>query len=94
MLEEMMDDEDEVREMNLSSRPLREERRRQREIERIERGRERCAPAALFWFQNWFRQVPGMQVACARPRKQRSVVGCEGSVAGSSVQPTPRWWAH
>ena len=47
MLEEMMDDEDEVREMNLSSRPLREERRRQREIERIERGRERCAPAAL-----------------------------------------------
>ena len=38
-----MDDEDEVREMNLSSRPLREERRRQREIERIERGRERCA---------------------------------------------------
>ncbi len=47
MLEEMMDDEDEVREMNLSSRPLREERRRQREIERIERGRERCAQAAL-----------------------------------------------
>jgi hypothetical protein len=42
MLEEMMDDEDEVREMNLSSRPLREERRRQREIDRIERGRERC----------------------------------------------------
>ncbi|KAK9843496.1 hypothetical protein WJX81_005929, partial [Elliptochloris bilobata] len=41
MLEEMMDDEDEVREMNLSSRPMREERRRQREIERIERGRER-----------------------------------------------------
>ena len=43
MLEEMMDDEDEVREMNLSSRPVREERRREREIERIERGRERCA---------------------------------------------------
>ena len=38
-----MDDEDEVREMNLSSRPVREERRREREIERIERGRERCA---------------------------------------------------
>lgn len=36
-----MDDEDEVREMNLSSRPLRVERRRQRERERIERDVER-----------------------------------------------------
>eukprot|EP00884_Botryococcus_braunii_P004085 jgi/Botrbrau1/13678/Bobra.0378s0009.2 len=42
MLEELIDDEDEIRDMNLSSRPLREERRRQRERERIERGRERC----------------------------------------------------
>ncbi len=47
MLEEMMDDEDEVREMNLSSRPVREERRRQREIDRIERGRERCILSSL-----------------------------------------------
>ena len=44
MLEELMDDEDEVREMNLSSRPEREERRRLRERERLERGAERCAP--------------------------------------------------
>ena len=38
MLEEIMDDEDEVRDINLSSRPLREERRRARERERLERG--------------------------------------------------------
>jgi hypothetical protein len=41
MLEELMDDEDELREMNLSSRPRREERRRQRERERLERELER-----------------------------------------------------
>ncbi len=41
MLEELMDDEDEVREMNLTSRPEREERRRLRERERLERGMER-----------------------------------------------------
>ncbi|CAK0763203.1 hypothetical protein CVIRNUC_003034 [Coccomyxa viridis] len=41
MLEELMDDEDEVRDMNLSSRPSREERRRVREREKIERGMER-----------------------------------------------------
>ena len=32
-----MDDDDEVREMNLSSRPAREEKRRARERERLER---------------------------------------------------------
>lgn len=37
MLEELMDDEDELREMNLLSRPRREERRRLRERERLER---------------------------------------------------------
>ncbi|GAX82223.1 hypothetical protein CEUSTIGMA_g9651.t1 [Chlamydomonas eustigma] len=42
MLEELMDDEDELREMNLSSRPRREERRRQRERERLERELERA----------------------------------------------------
>lgn len=36
-----MDDEDEVRELNLSSRPKREEKRRQRERERLEREMER-----------------------------------------------------
>ncbi len=41
-----MDDEDEVRDMNLSSRPSREERRRVREREKIERGMERWG--ALF----------------------------------------------
>jgi magnesium transporter len=40
ILEDLMDDEDELREMNLSSRPRREERRRQRERERLERERE------------------------------------------------------
>lgn len=37
LLEEVMDDEDELRELNLSSRPRREERRRQRERDRLER---------------------------------------------------------
>jgi hypothetical protein len=37
VLEEIMDDDDEVREMNLSSRPAREEKRRARERERLER---------------------------------------------------------
>lgn len=42
MLEELMDDDDEVCKMNLTSRPKREERRRLRERERLERGMERC----------------------------------------------------
>jgi hypothetical protein len=41
MLEELMDDEGEIRDMNLSSRPKREERRRQRERERLEREMDR-----------------------------------------------------
>jgi len=41
MLTELMDDGEEVIELNLSSRPKREEKRRQREIERIEREMER-----------------------------------------------------
>lgn len=41
MVEEIMDDEDEVRDLNLSSRPLREERRRLRERGRLERGMAR-----------------------------------------------------
>lgn len=36
-LEELMDDEEEFIQLNLSSRPLREERRKQRERERLER---------------------------------------------------------
>ena len=50
MLEELMDDEGEIRDMNLSSRPLREDRRKQRERERLaremERGDEQRARAA------------------------------------------------
>lgn len=45
MVEEIMDDEDEVRDLNLSSRPLREERRRVRERERLERGMARAVSA-------------------------------------------------
>ena len=48
MLEELMDDDDEVCKMNLSSRPSREERRRLRERERLERGMERCGLALYF----------------------------------------------
>lgn len=41
LLEEIMDDDDEIRELNLSSRPIREEKRRQRERDRLEREMER-----------------------------------------------------
>ena len=41
MLQELMDDEDEMRDMNLSSRPGREEKRRVRERDRLEREMER-----------------------------------------------------
>ena len=41
MLEELMDDDDEVKELNLSSRPRREERRRKREREKLERELDR-----------------------------------------------------
>ena len=49
VLEEVMDDEDELRDMNLSSRPAREEARRRRERERLARagaGRLAAAEAA------------------------------------------------
>ena len=42
MLEELLDDEDELRELNLSSRPRREERQKQREREKLERELERA----------------------------------------------------
>jgi len=41
-----MDDEDEVRDLNLSSRPLREDRRKVRERERLERGMARSQQMA------------------------------------------------
>ena len=41
MLQELMDDEDEMRDMNLSSRPGREDKRRVRERDRLEREMER-----------------------------------------------------
>lgn len=41
LIEEIMDDDDEIRELNLSSRPIREEKRRQRERDRLEREMER-----------------------------------------------------
>ena len=47
-----MDDEDEVRDLNLSSRPLREERRRLRERGRLERGMARSHHPAEHHSQN------------------------------------------
>ena len=41
MLQELMDDEGELRDMNLSSRPGREEKRRVRERDKLEREMER-----------------------------------------------------
>ena len=46
MLQELMDDEDEMRDMNLSSRPGREEKRRVRERDRLEREMERSELSA------------------------------------------------
>jgi hypothetical protein len=54
LLEEMMDDEDEIRELNLSSRPKREEKRRQRERDRLEREMERE------WAERGMRIVDGL----------------------------------
>ena len=53
MLEELMDDEDEMRDMNLSSRPGREEKRRIRERDRLEREMERCRHKALPTPNSW-----------------------------------------
>ena len=41
LLEELVDDEDELAQLNLSSRPLREDKQRRRERERLQRGQER-----------------------------------------------------
>lgn len=37
MLEELLDDQEDIGDINLSSRPMREERRRQRDREALER---------------------------------------------------------
>jgi hypothetical protein len=75
MLEQIMDDEDELRELNLSSRPRREERRKQRERDRMERQLTRCAvlllcayifdPAALCLVYAPAHQVGGAVESCA-----------------------------
>lgn len=53
MLEQIMDDEDELRELNLSSRPRREERRKQRERDRMERQLTRCEWRLARWCGHW-----------------------------------------
>lgn len=53
-LEELMEDEDEIIQLNLSSRPKREEKRRQREREKIEREMERE------WAERGMRIVDGL----------------------------------
>lgn len=73
VLTELMDDEDEVRELNLSSRPKREEKRRQRERERLEREMERELTERGFG-----RNVDGM------PSTDPQATG--GGGAGSSFQ--------
>jgi hypothetical protein len=50
MLEELLDDEDELRELNLSSRPRREMRREQRERARLERELERWGAEVEVWW--------------------------------------------
>ena len=67
-----MDDEDEVAEMNLSSRPGREERRRTRERERLERGMERCVshrfpPHASLWRLRSARWAAPVRSSCTLP---------------------------
>jgi hypothetical protein len=49
MLEELLDDEDELRELNLSSRPRREMRREQRERARLERELERWGAGLVLY---------------------------------------------
>ena len=45
LLEELLDDDDELAQLNLSSRPQREVKQRKRERERLQRGQEWCAHA-------------------------------------------------
>ena len=40
LLEELLDDDDELAQLNLSSRPQREDKQRKRERERLQRGQE------------------------------------------------------
>ena len=83
MLEELMDDEDEVRDMNLSSRPSREERRRVREREKIERGMERWGPfsaTSILHMLAWAsKMVAGLAFKCPRAiwNKQYALIPLE-----------------
>ena len=45
LLEELLDDEDELAQLNLSSRPVREDKQRKRERDRLRRGQEWCVHA-------------------------------------------------
>ena len=46
LLEELLDDDDELAQLNLSSRPLREDKKRNRDRERLKRGQEWCVLSA------------------------------------------------
>lgn len=59
LLEELMDDEEEFLQLNLSSRPKREERRKQRERERLER------EMAGGWVDGWGKQAAGWRLMLA-----------------------------
>lgn len=61
MLQELMDDEDELRDMNLSSRPGREEKRRVRERDRLEREMERSALHTSAWLSSFIKHIALLQ---------------------------------
>lgn len=77
LLEQLMDDEDEVRELNLSSRPKREEKRRQRERERLEREMER----------EWAER--GMRLVDGAPATDPSIAASAGLIAAAAGAASP-----
>jgi len=89
LLEEVLDDVDELRDFNLSSRPVREEKRRLRERERLERERDQRAQRQIDerWALSGAASSPGMsdsgRTATEGPGKG-DALALRGGVAGGS----------
>ena len=78
-----MDDEDEVRDLNLSSRPLREERRRLRERGRLERGMARSHHPAEHHSQN---EASNASAAWTAAQRQMSPTSRNSKKAKAAIE--------
>eukprot|EP00798_Chlamydomonas_sp_ICE-L_P017634 gene17634-23977_t len=84
ILEELMDDDDELRELNLSSRPRREERRRQRERTKLERELERAQELKEEIEDQIDGEGPSPYAASSQPRRQSGASASTSYSASSS----------